>query len=83
MQHFEGFDVSLCQVIAGENDMSVTVKESGVRFAFNFKDVYWNSRLSTEHQRLVDLILGSHNYESSTVQFRSHKVLLIIFSTTM
>ena len=36
--------------------MDVCVKESGARFRFNFADVYWNSRLSTEHGRLVNLI---------------------------
>lgn len=29
--------------------------EHGVRYRFNFAKVYWNTRLSTEHLRLVDL----------------------------
>lgn len=33
------------EVIAGENDMEVEVKETGCRFRLNFSKVYWNSRL--------------------------------------
>jgi tRNA (guanine37-N1)-methyltransferase len=29
--------------------------ESGCRFTFDFTQVYWNSRLHTEHDRLVQL----------------------------
>ena len=29
--------------------------ESGCRFKFDFAKVYWNSRLGTEHERLVSL----------------------------
>lgn len=32
------------------------VKENGVTYEFDFSRVYWNPRLSTEHQRVVDLI---------------------------
>ncbi len=32
------------EVLAGEEDYDVTVKECGYTFSFNFKDVYWNSR---------------------------------------
>jgi hypothetical protein len=32
------------EVIAGEPNFDVTVKEAGCVFSFNFKDVYWNSR---------------------------------------
>lgn len=34
--------------------MDVTVKEQDCVFDFNYAKVYWNSRLSTEHERLVD-----------------------------
>ncbi|GAA5799734.1 tRNA(m(1)G37)methyltransferase [Helicostylum pulchrum] len=30
-------------------------KESGCKFKFDFSKVYWNSRLHTEHDRLVQL----------------------------
>lgn len=40
-------------VIAGKDDLMVEQQESGCRFAFDFSKVYWNSRLSTEHERLV------------------------------
>lgn len=32
------------------------VKENGVSFEFDFSRVYWNPRLSTEHQRVVQLV---------------------------
>ncbi|KAF7729879.1 tRNA (guanine(37)-N1)-methyltransferase [Apophysomyces ossiformis] len=41
------------EVLAGENNMIAEVKESGCRFKFDFSKVYWNSRLHTEHDRLV------------------------------
>lgn len=41
------------EVLAGESDMETTVKESGCTFKLNFADVYWNSRLETEHRRIV------------------------------
>eukprot|EP00937_MAST-01D_sp_MAST-1D-sp2_P004686 g4686.t1 len=41
------------EVLAGERDLNVEVKESKSTFRFNFADVYWNSRLQQEHIRLV------------------------------
>lgn len=32
------------------------VKENGVMYEFDFSCVYWNPRLSTEHQRVVQLV---------------------------
>lgn len=32
------------EVLAGDNDMVVTLKESNAMFTFNFAEVYWNSR---------------------------------------
>lgn len=43
------------KVLAGEENFLVTQKESDCSFIFDFSKVYWNSRLHTEHQRLVDL----------------------------
>ncbi|KAH0832725.1 hypothetical protein AYO21_00369 [Fonsecaea monophora] len=42
------------EVIAGPDDLDVTVHESGCEFKFNFGKVYWNSRLGTEHSRLFE-----------------------------
>jgi tRNA (guanine37-N1)-methyltransferase len=42
------------EVLAGPDDMDVVVKEQNCTFKFNYAKVYWNSRLHTEHQRLVD-----------------------------
>ncbi|KAI8073269.1 Met-10+ like-protein-domain-containing protein [Gongronella butleri] len=41
------------EVLAGSDNMITEVKESNCRFKFDFSKVYWNSRLHTEHDRLV------------------------------
>ncbi|CAN6660794.1 tRNA (guanine(37)-N1)-methyltransferase [Trichomonascus vanleenenianus] len=41
------------EVLAGEEKFDVEQAESGCRFRFNFKKVYWNTRLHTEHDRLI------------------------------
>ncbi|KAG8821462.1 tRNA(m(1)G37)methyltransferase [Serendipita sp. 399] len=43
------------ETIAGETDTMVEVNESGCTFRFDFAKVYWNSRLGTEHERLVSI----------------------------
>ncbi|KAK7677421.1 hypothetical protein QCA50_019639 [Cerrena zonata] len=48
---FRTFDM---KVLAGKNDLMVEQNESGCKFRFDFSKVYWNSRLSTEHDRLVN-----------------------------
>jgi tRNA (guanine37-N1)-methyltransferase len=42
------------EVLAGDNDTNVVVREQGCEFRFDFAQVYWNSRLDTEHRRLVE-----------------------------
>ncbi|GAA5896893.1 tRNA (guanine) methyltransferase [Sporobolomyces salmoneus] len=42
------------EVLAGEPDFIVEMSEHDCRFKFDFSKVYWNSRLQTEHARLVD-----------------------------
>lgn len=54
------------EVIAGDNDLNVTVKESNARFSFNFEEVYWNSRLQTEHARLIQII-SKRNLDSKLI----------------
>lgn len=48
---FRTFEMEL---LAGEDDTVVTQKETGCLFTFDFRKVYWNSRLATEHERLID-----------------------------
>ncbi|XP_034531669.1 tRNA (guanine(37)-N1)-methyltransferase [Notolabrus celidotus] len=43
------------EVLAGEENMVAKVRENGVAYEFDFSRVYWNPRLSTEHQRVVQL----------------------------
>ncbi|KAL9055841.1 MAG: hypothetical protein Q9162_003267 [Coniocarpon cinnabarinum] len=42
------------EIIAGEPNLDVEVREACSVFRFDFSKVFWNSKLSTEHQRLVD-----------------------------
>lgn len=42
------------EVLAGPDDMDVEIREADCTFRFNYAKVYWNSRLNTEHGRLVD-----------------------------
>ena len=41
------------EVLAGPDDLDVTVSSCGCEFKFNFGKVYWNTRLETEHERIV------------------------------
>ncbi|XP_027229731.2 tRNA (guanine(37)-N1)-methyltransferase isoform X1 [Penaeus vannamei] len=41
------------EVLAGSGETEVTVKENGCSFTLDFAKVYWNPRLSTEHERIV------------------------------
>jgi tRNA (guanine37-N1)-methyltransferase len=42
------------ELLAGPDDLNVKVKEQGCLFSFDYSKVYWNSRLQTEHERLVE-----------------------------
>ena len=46
------------ELLAGEDNTVATVKENGCSFTFDFAKVYWNSRLHTEHERLVHQLLS-------------------------
>ena len=54
------------EVIAGEDRFEVVVRESNALFHFNFKDVYWNSRLQTEHSRLITMITNQKKLDSTS-----------------
>eukprot|EP00301_Raphidiophrys_heterophryoidea_P007298 c12841_g1_i1.p1 GENE.c12841_g1_i1~~c12841_g1_i1.p1 ORF type:complete len:525 (-),score=131.02 c12841_g1_i1:87-1472(-) len=47
------------ELLAGDDDMKATVVEHGFAFRLDYSKVYWNSRLHTEHQRLVHLLKPS------------------------
>ncbi|XP_013398950.1 tRNA (guanine(37)-N1)-methyltransferase [Lingula anatina] len=44
------------EVIAGEDNFITTAKENGCQYKMDFSKVYWNSRLGTEHERIVKLL---------------------------
>ncbi|BFF96704.1 tRNA (guanine(37)-N1)-methyltransferase [Drosophila madeirensis] len=44
------------ELICGEPEYQVETKENGIPFEFDFSKVYWNPRLSTEHERIVKLL---------------------------
>lgn len=50
---FRNFQLEL---LCGEPDYRVEVKENGVIFEFDFANVYWNPRLATEHERVIRLL---------------------------
>jgi tRNA (guanine37-N1)-methyltransferase len=50
---YRNFQIDL---LAGEAEYQTVTKENGIAFEFDFSAVYWNSRLSTEHERLVKLL---------------------------
>lgn len=41
------------ELLCGEDNYLVQVKEHGIPFEFDFSSVYWNPRLSSEHDRIV------------------------------
>lgn len=43
------------EVLAGDGNMNVETREGDCIFHFDYSKVYWNSRLNTEHKRLVDM----------------------------
>ncbi|XP_026485853.2 tRNA (guanine(37)-N1)-methyltransferase [Vanessa tameamea] len=44
------------EVIAGDEDFLVTVKENMCNFQFDFSKVYWNPRLCKEHERILKFL---------------------------
>lgn len=43
------------ELLAGDPDLNVEIHEANCTFRFDYSKVYWNSRLSTEHRRLVEM----------------------------
>ncbi|XP_069495025.1 tRNA (guanine(37)-N1)-methyltransferase [Ambystoma mexicanum] len=44
------------EILAGDNNMVTKVRENGINYEFDFSKVYWNPRLSTEHERIIALL---------------------------
>ncbi|KAK3945298.1 putative undecaprenyl pyrophosphate protein [Diplogelasinospora grovesii] len=43
------------ECLAGPDDLNVSITEGGCVFEFDYAKVYWNSRLETEHRRVISL----------------------------
>ena len=43
------------EVLAGPDDMNVQVSENDCIFDFDYSKVYWNSKLESEHRRLINM----------------------------
>lgn len=41
------------EVLAGDPNLETTLKENGCTFRLDFSKVYWNSRLETEHRKII------------------------------
>lgn len=44
------------EILAGDNNMITKVRENNISYEFDFSKVYWNPRLSTEHERITGLL---------------------------
>ena len=44
------------EVLAGDDDLTTTVRENGAAFRLDYRAVYWNSRLEREHRRVVQML---------------------------
>ncbi|RRT80240.1 hypothetical protein B296_00001279 [Ensete ventricosum] len=47
------------EILAGNHSLVTTVVENGIRFQVDLGTVYWNSKLATERQRLIDSFTSS------------------------
>lgn len=45
------------EILAGERNTITITKEHGCTYQFDFAQVYWNSRLSTEHTRMTTFMM--------------------------
>lgn len=50
------YRVAQTEVIAGENDLETELIHLGCHLQLNYGEVYWNSRLEAEHERVVSLL---------------------------
>ena len=55
------------EVLAGEDDTKVELKESGCVFRFDYRKVYWNSRLQHEHDRNIKECIRAADRPSGVV----------------
>lgn len=61
---YRTFDMEILAGDASKGWSIVKVHEHGSTFQLDYQHVYWNSRLSGEHKRLVDMILRDQRKQS-------------------
>jgi tRNA (guanine37-N1)-methyltransferase len=76
------------EIIAGVDSTIVDMHHCDARFKFDFRHVYWNSRLSTEHERIIKLfdrvVDGSATSTSaSSISSKSTSVKPIVVADMM
>jgi len=50
------FRVFPMELLAGDPSLRTSVRENGAKFELDYSEVYWNSRLETEHKRVLELL---------------------------
>ena len=67
------------EILAGEKDTNVTVKENACLFKFDFANVYWNPRLGFEHERVVKLLNSNDVLYDVFAGVGPFRCLLLVF----
>ena len=67
------FRVFPSELIGGQAVYDARINQGGIKFEFDFTTVYWNSRLQTEHERMVGLVC-SFNTEYNVESAHEHPV---------
>jgi len=49
------FRTPTLEVIGGENNLETIANENGCKYKLNYEKVYWNSRLSFERKRMLEV----------------------------
>jgi len=58
------------EVVKGTPNLNVELVENGIHFKFPFDKVYWNSRLESEHRRVIRWLAGLSADEAASVKTR-------------
>ena len=62
---YRTFDMEVLACKDPEPNFVVQLREQGCAFKFNYRSVYWNSRLNIEHERVVKSIMPEIEYSTA------------------